>query len=136
MIKNEKQYKISKKKLLEVSEKVFALEEKASTSISQKMILASTKNFKVEIEQEIKAYEKIKATKKIQLKETSIEQLPKLITQYKIANHLSNKEFAKQLNLKEQQLQRYEATGFKTISFEKLIRFLQHINLDIKVKIA
>ena len=44
------------------------------------------------------------------------------------------KEFAKLLGLKEQQLQRYEAEGFKTVSFQNLMKFINIINLDLKVK--
>ena len=59
-----------------------------------------------------------------------------MITEYKIANHLTNKEFAKILGLKEQQLQRYEAESFKTVSFQNLVKFLNIIELDLKIKEA
>lgn len=58
MIKNEKQYKISKKKLAEIASTIDEFQAKATTSLSQKVILASIKNFKLEIEQKIKIYQK------------------------------------------------------------------------------
>lgn len=136
MIKNEKQYRISRNKLLELNDKLTVLESNTKRSLSQNMVLTSMQNIKDELKAEIKAYEKLKTTKQIQLKEASIEQLPQLLTEYKIVNHLSNKEFSIQLELKEQQLQRYEATGFKTVSFDRLISFLEKINLKVKIKIA
>ncbi|MCZ2224837.1 MAG: hypothetical protein LC122_14540 [Chitinophagales bacterium] len=136
MIKNEKQYRISKNKLSELNDKLTVLESNTKKTLSQNVVIASMQNIKDELEAEIKSYEKLKTTKQIQLKEASIEQLPQLITEYKIVNHLSNKEFSKQLELKEQQLQRYEATGFKTVSFDRLISFLEKINLKIKIKIT
>lgn len=136
MIKNEKQYRISRNKLLELNDKLTVLESNTKRSLSQNMVLTSMQNIKDELKAEIKAYEKLKNTKQIQLKEASIEQLPQLLTEYKIVNHLSNKEFSIQLELKEQQLQRYEATGFKTVSFDRLISFLEKINLKVKIKIA
>ncbi|MBX2930868.1 MAG: hypothetical protein KF781_02845 [Chitinophagaceae bacterium] len=136
MIKNEKQYRVSKNKLKELHNKLNELKTNKKRTFSQNMVLASMQNIKEEIEGEIKAYENLKTSQKIQFKETSIEQLPQLLTEYKIANHLSNKEFSEQLNLKEQQLQRYEATGFRGVSFDKLVSFLNKTDLKIKIKVS
>ncbi|HXL54683.1 MAG TPA: hypothetical protein VN958_00410, partial [Chitinophagaceae bacterium] len=48
--------------------------------------------------------------------------------------NLTHEEFAKMHGLKEQQLQRYESEGFKTVSFQNLMKFINLINLDLKVK--
>ncbi|HEX5151747.1 MAG TPA: helix-turn-helix domain-containing protein [Parafilimonas sp.] len=134
MIKNEKQYKISKKLLGEVIEKIGNTKTEKDYNIKRKLVAESLEDFKEDIENEIREYEKLKSGKSAVLKERSLSSLPDIIVEYKIANHLTHKEFAKILGLKEQQLQRYEAESFKTVSFQNLMKFLDLINLDLKIK--
>ena len=134
MIRNEKQYKISKKLYGEVLEKINNIKAEKDYSIKRRLVAESLEDFKEDIEKEILDYEKLKASKSTTLKERSLTNLPDIIIEYKIANHLTHKEFAKILGLKEQQLQRYEAESFKTVSFQNLIKFLNLINLDLRIK--
>jgi HTH-type transcriptional regulator / antitoxin HipB len=134
MIKNEKQYRVSKKTLNDVIEKINKTKTEHDQNIKHKIFLDSIQGFKEDIEKEIHDYEKLKSNKQTILKERSLSDLPTIIIQYKIANHLTHKEFAKILGLKEQQLQRYEAESFKTVSFQNLIKFLNLIDLDLKIK--
>jgi HTH-type transcriptional regulator/antitoxin HigA len=134
MIKNEKQYKVSKKTLNGVIEKINKIKAGPQQTTKQKILLESVEDFKADIQKEIREYEKLKTSKSTILKERSIRDLPSMIIEYKIANHLTHKEFAKLLELKEQQLQRYEAESFKTVSFQNLIKFLNRIQLDLKIK--
>jgi HTH-type transcriptional regulator/antitoxin HigA len=105
-------------------------------TVKHKLVIESLEDFKEDIEKEIADYEKLKSGKSTVLKERSLDALPDIIVEYKIANHLTHKEFAKILGLKEQQLQRYEAESFKTVSFQNLMKFLNLINLDLKIKEA
>jgi DNA-binding Xre family transcriptional regulator len=89
---------------------------------------------KEEIEQEILFYETLKNDKEGILKERLFSELPTLLTEYKIKSGLTQKEFAEQLGLKEQQLQRYEADNFKSVTFKNLLRFLDAIGLEIMIK--
>lgn len=135
MIKNEKQYNISKKKLLEVAEKIDGINGVSKNIDSKRaLIVMSLQELKNGLEDEIAAYEALRFGKLATLKERSISELPNFITEYKIANNLTNKEFSMQLGLKEQQLQRYESEGFKSVSFQKLVKFINIINLDLKIK--
>ena len=134
MIKNEKQYKVSKKALFNLIEQINKIKSESPQTIKQKLIIGSIEDFKEDIEKEIRDYEKLQTAKSTVLKERSIHDLPSMIIEYKIANHLTHKEFAKLLDLKEQQLQRYEAESFKTVSFQNLMNFLNRIQLDLKIK--
>ncbi len=134
MIKNEKQYKISKKLLIEVVEEINKVKTEKDQNIKRRLVAGSLTDFKEDIEEEIRDYEKLKNSKSTVLKERNIQDLPSLIIEYKIANHLTHKEFAKILGLKEQQLQRYESESFKTVSFQNLMKFLNLLQLDLKIK--
>jgi HTH-type transcriptional regulator/antitoxin HipB len=97
-------------------------------------MLASLLNMKQELEKELATYKSLKKAPKKLLKERGISELPTLLIEYKIVSGLTQKEFSEQLGLKEQQLQRYEADNFNSISFKNLLKFLELIGLEIKIK--
>jgi DNA-binding Xre family transcriptional regulator len=137
MIKNEKQYKITKKKLNGIIQKIEALQLEADQSGNKKeLILISLTDVRTDMEAEVAEYEFLKSNKTNILKARSISELPSLITEYKIASGLTQKEFSKKIGMKEQQLQRYEAEAFKSISFKNLLKLLQAIGLDLVVNDA
>ena len=135
MIKNEKQYRISKKKLNELNEHIDkTTKETEKNPLRNQLILASLNSSKNEIENDILLYESLKKNKQGLLKERLIAELPSIITEYKIVSGLTQKEFAAMLGIKEQQLQRYESESFKGVTFRNLLKFLDLIGLEIKIK--
>ncbi|OQP49313.1 hypothetical protein A4H97_28650 [Niastella yeongjuensis] len=135
MIKNEKQYKISKKLLSEINENIANLKKDTTQHpLKIKMMLASALNMQKEVEQDILLYETLKTDTIQILKERLFVDLPSLLIEYKIKSGLTQKEFAAQLGIKEQQLQRYEADNFRSVTFKNLIRFLDAVGLEITIK--
>jgi predicted XRE-type DNA-binding protein len=63
-----------------------------------------------------------------------ISELPSLITEYKIINSLTQRQLAEILGIKEQQLQRHESNGFKSVTFKNLLKFLDLIGLEVTIK--
>jgi predicted XRE-type DNA-binding protein len=135
MIKNEKQYKISKRKFNELNEQIDKIKKNIEKNpLRNKLILASLNSSKNEIENDILLYESLKKSKEGILKERFISELPSVITEYKIVSGLTQKQFSEMLGLKEQQLQRYEKESFKGVTFKNLLKFLDLIGLEIKIK--
>jgi DNA-binding Xre family transcriptional regulator len=135
MIKNEKQYRTSKKLLNEINENIAELKKDTTQHpLKIKLLLASALNMQKEIEQDILLYETLKKDKIKVLKERLFSDLPSLLTEYKIKSGLTQKEFAAQLGIKEQQLQRYEADNFRSVTFKNLLRFLDAVGLEVKIK--
>lgn len=135
MISNEKQYNISKKRIEMVKARINELQNDASEDpLKKMMMLAPMKNHLSEVQEEVVQYERLKKKKKPATKERPLSQLPQLITEYKIASGLTQKELSKKLGMKEQQLQRYEASRFKGISFDNLLQFLEAMNIELVVK--
>jgi len=134
MIKNEKQYKITKKKLQEIRELNMRMHGQGKQiSVKDRLILASSLHMQEEMENEIAAYEELTNSSSL-LEERNIEDLPNLLIEYKIHSGLTQKEFSKKIGMKEQQLQRYEAENFKSISFKNLLKILHAIGLKITVR--
>lgn len=134
MLKNEKQYRITKKKVEALREKISAFKAEESLSAAKQLILVSLIEMSTDMEKEMAEYELLKANKAKILKSRSLSELPSLITEYKIASGLTQKEFSRKIGMKEQQLQRYEAENFQGISFKNLIKILQAIGLDVIIK--
>jgi DNA-binding Xre family transcriptional regulator len=134
MIKNDKQYKISRKKLNNIDLLIDKAIASGQEAVGKQSTLASLKNSRSEIEQEIMAYESLKKDKQMALKERKLGDLPLLLIEYKIMLGLTQKEFSQKLGLKEQQLQRYEADNFRSVTFRNLLKFIQIIGLEVKIQ--
>ena len=135
MIKNEKQYKISKKYLGSIHADIKKIEENTTRDLKLKeIILAPLYHNKNEVERELMTYEDLKKNKRYVLKERMIGDLPLLLIEYKIMMGFTQKAFAEKLGLKEQQLQRYEAEDFKSVSFKNLLKFIHMVGLEVKIK--
>lgn len=135
MISNEKQYNISKKRVEMVKARIREMQNDTSEDpLKKRLMLAPMNNHLSEVQEEIVQYERLKKKKKLTVKERPLAQLPQLITEYKIASGLTQKELSKKLGMKEQQLQRYEANRFKGISFDNLLQFIEAMNIELVVK--
>jgi len=135
MIKNEKQYRISKRKSGELADAIDRINNDLKKDPLRKEILTTSLIMaKQDIEKEILAYEKLKKNTIGKLKERLFSDLPSLLTEYKIKSGLTQKEFAAELGIKEQQLQRYEADNFRSVTFKNLLRFLEAVGLEVTIK--
>jgi HTH-type transcriptional regulator/antitoxin HipB len=135
MIKNEKQYIVTKKKLSGIYEGIDRIEAlKKPISATKKLILVSLKVMKEQMENEIHAFDLLKTSDSPLLNERSIDNLPELLIEFKIHSGMTQKEFSQKVGMKEQQIQRYEAENFNSISFKNLLKILHAIGLDIKVR--
>lgn len=47
---------------------------------------------------------------------------------------MTQKEFSRKIGMKEQQLQRYEAEDFQSISFRNLMKILQAVGLELFIQ--
>ncbi len=135
MIKNEKQYNTSKKRLAEFELSIAAKQSKVLPNSKEEGALNSLIRIKNDIKEEIKQYEALK-TKGIPLRrKVSVAQLPNLLIEHKIAKGLTQKQYSAILGIKEQQLQRYEAENYSSVSFSRLLDYLEKANIKINLAV-
>ena len=84
---------------------------------------------------EIRVYDETKSTGIKLKKSATIESLPDVLIQHKIFSKLSQKQFAEILGIKEQQLQRYEADNYKSVSFGRLLEYIDKAKIKIKLAV-
>jgi len=114
MIKNERQYRITKAEAEKFERAVAELTAKRGRPdvhpLLQTAELDGLRSQLEDLRAEIEEYEDLKAGKRTVLEINSFEELPRALVQARIAAGLSQKELADRLGIKEQQVQRYEAT--------------------------
>jgi transcriptional regulator with XRE-family HTH domain len=66
----------------------------------------------------------------------SFEELPRALIQARIARGLTQRQLAERLGLKEQQIQRYEATGYASASLKRVGAVIQALDLQVHEEIA
>jgi len=132
MIKNEKQFKITKGKLkdLERSLKV-CREGKHPDKTIRKAMLGSIKSLMGDLEKEIKEYEKLKNKKVPTLKLESLSDLPDALVRSRISHGMTQKQLADKLGMPATQIQRYESENYRRVSFGTLLEISRTLNLDL-----
>lgn len=135
MIQNEKQYKITVKKFNHFAELVNELKPFIKSSLQKKLQHASYSQIKNQLDAEVKNYLKTKNKPIVFKKQISINHLPDVLIKYKISKKLSQKAFSEILGIKEQQLQRYEADKYASVSFKRLLSFVDKTDLKILLSI-
>jgi ribosome-binding protein aMBF1 (putative translation factor) len=65
----------------------------------------------------------------------SLEGLPKVLIQARIAAGLTQEDLAARLGVKPQQIQRYEASDYQTASFARLREIARLLGLDVRERV-
>lgn len=134
MITNQKQYKITKAHLEEFEA---ALAERAAMPIpegvdegmwqlEQDALQSQIEDFKADLS----AFERLQAGDIAETPLNSLADLPVLLIQARIAQGLTQKAFAEKLNVKEQQVQKDEASLYESASLHRLLRIADALGLE------
>src|SRR5689334_3954847 len=110
MIKNDRQYRISKAQAAKFTRAIAEVPSLAGKSVHpllRKAQVAAMKSQLEDLRRDIEEYEGLRTRKKKVVRLSSLEELSKLLIQARIAAGLSQEELASKLGLKAQQIQRY-----------------------------
>jgi ribosome-binding protein aMBF1 (putative translation factor) len=119
MIKNERQYRITKAHAQRFEQAIADLQATPKPAIHPKLRKAELdglRSQRQDLERELRDYEELRSGKRRAIPLDSIEDLPKTLIQARIAAGLSHEELARRIGLKPQQIQRYEATNYQSAS--------------------
>jgi len=133
MIENERQYRITKAQLARLKEALERSRTKAAgfdRRLHQAMIDGLESQI-AELEEELATYENLKVGAVTTVELRSLADLPELLIKARLARGYTQAELAKRLGLKPQQIQRYEATHYRSVSFERLVEIAQALDLDL-----
>ena len=125
MITNERQYAITKKWVSRFEESIADLGETpgpgdALDPFTREITIRSQQSQLDDLRAEVAEYEALKAGRVKRLTHESFEQLPGALIKARIAAGLTQCQLAERLGLKEQQIQRYEATDYRSASLARV----------------
>lgn len=126
MIRNARQYRITKAQAEKFKQALAEFDDRPSAhpGVHPKLIKAQREAIASQFEslqQEIKEYEELRRSRRRHLDIDLITELPHALIRARIAAGLSQRELAERLGLKEQQIQRYEATSYETASLKRVL---------------
>ena len=136
MIKNERQYRITKVKADEFQQALAATNpEPAATGVDpelRRLERAATAGQLETMREELAEYEALLSGAHRVLEAESFDDLPRVLIGARIAAGMSQKDLAEKLGLKEQQVQRYEATDYASASLATLGRVVDALGVKVR----
>lgn len=135
MIKNERQYRITKahaEKFEKALQEMTRSPRRAEHPVLRQAQISALKSQLEDLQRELKEYETLRSGKRKVLTLGSLEELPKTLIQARIAAGLNQEELAAKLGLKPQQIQRYEATEYQAASFERVQAIMRVLGVTLR----
>jgi HTH-type transcriptional regulator / antitoxin HipB len=132
MIQNEHQYKITRSKLRDLQLDLATLD--LPTDLHPRQVLARKNSLGIligELEREIVEYDRLKSGQVTQFPIESLQDLPRVAIEARIAAGLTQKELAEKIGVQEQQIQRYEANNYQAVGFDRLQEVMSALNVTI-----
>lgn len=137
MIANERQYRITRTAAREFEEALSRLEtvEAHRPPELRRVMREAMESQLEELREELADYEALRSGKVGVLELTSLAELPEALIRARIAVGLTQKGLAERLGLKEQQVQRYEATQYAGVSLERIQEVAEALGVEIHERV-
>lgn len=135
MIKNERQYRITRARIGEFERALMEVSSKEAKSPQDELWLTVQRDAISsqldELRSQVQEYETLRARGMGALELNSLDELPRILIKARIAAGLSQKEVADRLHLKEQQIQRYESTDFAGVGFDRIKEMMRALGIGL-----
>jgi ribosome-binding protein aMBF1 (putative translation factor) len=135
VIKNEKQYRITKAQVRRFQDAVAELAGQTRPSnISSRLWKAqreAARSQMEELREQVEAYERLNTGRSKEVVLEAVADLPKALIRARIAAGMTQEALARRLGVKPQQVQRYEATDYGSASFARILRVVQALGLSM-----
>ena len=139
MIKNERQYRITKaqaqvftKAIQELAESPRSIQTVDGFATIQESALRSQLD---DLDYSIHEYEALRDGKVTCFEAENLAELPTILIKARIARGLTQKDLAERLQVKEQQVQRWEANDYSGVAIETLIKTMEALKIVSREKI-
>ena len=133
MIKNEKQYRITKAQVRRFQDALAELAgQQRPTNIAPRLWEAQREAAQSQMEdlrEQVEVYERLHVSHSKTVILDAVEDLPKALIRARIAAGMTQEGLARRLGVKPQQVQRYEATEYGSASFARILKVVQALGL-------
>ena len=135
MIKNEKQYRITKAQVRRFEAALAELAgQQRPSNVAPRLWEAqrqAAQSQMEELREQVAAYERLHVGQSKEVLLEGVEDLPKALIRARIAAGMTQEGLARRLGLKAQQVQRYEATEYESASFARILKVVQALGLSM-----
>jgi transcriptional regulator with XRE-family HTH domain len=139
MITNAREYQITRAQVARLGDALISVKDKAPKKGVHLKIheseIAAIESEIARLNVEILAYEDLLEGRQLSFDSSSLEDLPDVLIKARIANRWSQKQVAERLGVHEQQVQRYEASRYRSVSLERLIEIAHLLGVRVQQKI-
>jgi transcriptional regulator with XRE-family HTH domain len=135
MIKNDRQYKITKNQLKNFEEALREVESTTGDPAMMDLQKNALESQREELSTEIREYELLREGKSFNFSLSGLEDLPQVLIKARIALGLTQKDLADRLNLKEQQVQRWEVNDYAGASIGNLQQIVGALGIEMRDEI-
>jgi ribosome-binding protein aMBF1 (putative translation factor) len=133
MIKNEKQYRITKAQVRRFRDALTELAGQARpANVRPRLWQAqreAAQSQMEELREQVEAYERLHMGGSKEVVLDGVEDLPKALIRARIAAGMTQEGLARRLGVKAQQVQRYEATEYGSASFARILKVVEALGL-------
>lgn len=140
MIKNERQYRITKAQAEKFDQTFLDVQAQGQSQgvypLLHRAQLDALQSQRDSLRQELAEYEALKGGGTRVFPAASFNELPRTLIKARIAAGLSQKDLAERLGLKEQQVQKYEATEYTSASMARVRDVIQALGVTVKEKVV
>jgi ribosome-binding protein aMBF1 (putative translation factor) len=135
VIKNEKQYRITKAQVRRFEAALAELAgQQRLSNVAPRLWEAqrqAAQSQMEELREQVAAYERLHVGQSKEVLLEGVEDLPKALIRARIAAGMTQEGLARRLGLKAQQVQRYEATEYESASFARILKVFQALGLTM-----
>jgi ribosome-binding protein aMBF1 (putative translation factor) len=134
MIKNEKQYRSAKAQAEKFAKTLKKFQDKSPNSDTATQNMSAYEEA-LQLQhsmmiKEIRDYERVRSRYTGELQYDTFDQIADLLIQARINQRLTHRELADKLGMKEQQIQRYEATNYRSASLSRLCEIAHILGIN------
>lgn len=138
MIKNERQYRITKARTREFAEALEALDATPAVDVHPLILQArrdAAQSQHDDLVAQLQAYEALIEGRTPVLELTSLDELPGALIKARISSGLTQSDLADRLGLKTQQIQRYEATDYAGANLERIQKVADALGVSVREEV-
>ncbi|NCO38427.1 MAG: transcriptional regulator [Armatimonadetes bacterium CG_4_10_14_3_um_filter_66_18] len=135
MIQNQREYNVTKGQI-ELLESARIHSQTAEGKVDPRVyraMIAGIEDQLRELREQLHEYDELGRARSLSL--TRTEDLPQTLVKARVARGYTQKELAKRLNVRPQQVQRYEATGYRSASLKRVLEVMRALDLKLEAEI-
>lgn len=139
MIRNEREYRITKAQAERFRQTLAEFGAEKDSLVPPRLRQAQVDALRsqlADLEAELRQFESLRSGRRRVIRAQSLDELPRALIQTRLALGLSQRELAGRLGLKEQQIQRYEATEYASASLRRISEVIHALGVELAAEVT